>query len=68
MMGALVVVPERRKKQYKRDPLGYSVESTTICLHLFSHISHIVQLLQCCLGRYRFSSKLNGIIDSHQHV
>ena len=53
--GALVVVPDIRMKQSKRDPLGYNVES-------------IVQLLQCCLGRYKFSPKLNGIIDSHQHV
>ena len=35
---ALAIKPERRTKQSKRNSLGYSVESTTICLHLFSHI------------------------------
>ena len=50
--GALVVVPDRRMKQSKRDPLGYSVES--YCATLTMLLGKI-QILTKTKWNYRFS-------------
>ena len=50
--GALVVVPNRRMKQSKRDPLGYSVES--FCATVTMLLGKI-QILTKTKWNYRFS-------------